>query len=373
MTTTRAVPEHRSDAWVFVAYWVVASPFILSSFGDDGDGWTPAVIAGHYAYMVAAYSAAAWGIANVVLPRTLRERPRGLRYFAAMTAMLGVLLAVSTGTYLLEVWAWDTTHTWWHATLYWNLGNDAQNVLTIVAVLAAKKFFSERRRNAELQSERRQAELQRLRAQVDPHFLFNSLNILDVLIEDDPAEARAFVHRLSSLYRYLIRHRDEDLVPAAEELAHARDYHYLVRQRFGDAFRFRENLSEVDLVGHYVPPGSLQTVLENVYKHNLATERSPVTVAVEARDGALVVTNEFSPKPGHLATHEHSGSGATNLLRRYALLTREEVYSRREGDQWVARLPLLRVAELWPLRRPGPPLALTATSTATSGAAPGVP
>ena len=129
-------------------------------------------------------------------------------------------------------------------------------------------------------------------------------------------------------------------MPAADELRYARDYHYLVEQRFGSAFGLRQNLPP-ELEGLYMPPGSLQTALENVYKHNLATERNPVTITLEARDNALYVTNDFSPKPGDLATHERSGSGVANLLRRYSLLTDDDVYARREGEQWVARLPLL--------------------------------
>ena len=328
-------PDHRTDTLAFVAYWLLASPFILSSWSPEEQAANNHLV--FYAYMVVSYTAAAWLIVNVVFPNFLTRR----RYVLAMGAVLGVLLVVATGTYLIDVAVYDNQPDWWTATLNYNLGNDAQNVLTLVAILAGKKFIAERQRATELESERRASELARLRAQVDPHFLFNSLNILDILIEDDPAQARQFVHRLSNLYRYLIRHRDEDLVPAADELAYARDYQYLVEQRFGDAFHFREILDSAQLEHRYMPPGSLQTVLENVYKHNLATERNPVTITLEAREEALYITNDFSPKPGNLATHERSGSGTANLLRRYTLLTDDEVYARREEKQWVVRLPLL--------------------------------
>ena len=331
----RLVPDHRSDVWPFLAYWVFASPIILNSF--HGEEWTWPVRLVYYAYMVAAYSAAAWFTVEYLFARRLR----GWDYLWAMPALLAVLLAVTTGTYALDKWIIDTEASWWYATWNWNLANDAQNVLTIVAILVGKRFVDERQRAAALESERRQSELSRLRAQVDPHFLFNSLNILDVLIEVDPAHARQFVHRLSNLYRYLIRHRDEDLVPAADELRYARDYHYLVEQRFGASFAFRQNLPDADLRDRYMPPGSLQAVLENVYKHNLATERNPITITLEARGDALYVANDFSPKPGDLAPRERSGSGTANLTRRYSLLTDEEVYARREGGQWVVRLPLL--------------------------------
>ncbi len=334
-------PSHRTDALVFVAYWVFASPFILSSL-SQGDAPLDARDLVYYAWMVVAYTTGAWVTANVLFPSLLTQR----RYFAAMMALLGVLLLISTGTYwIVDVAIYHTEDSWWHATLNFNVGNDAQNLLTIVAILAGKKFYDEKQHSLRLESERHQAQLQQLRAQVDPHFLFNSLNILDILIDDDPAEAKAFVHRLSNLYRYLIRHRNEDLVPAAEELAYAKDYHYLVERRFGAAFHFRENLTPVDLEGRVLPPGALQTVLENVYKHNLATERRPVTIQLDLRrdagGAALYVTNDFAPKPGELATHERSGSGTANLVKRYGLLTDREAYARRDGAYWVVRLPLL--------------------------------
>lgn len=328
-----------SDVYAYLAYWVFASPIILASF--HGEEWTLPVRLTYYAYMVVAYSGAAYLAVEIIISRwRVRHGP-----FLVMPALFALLVLVSTGTYALDVYVLGTEASWWYATWNWNLANDAQNVLTIVAILAGKRYVVERKRTAALESERHQAQLQQLRAQVDPHFLFNSLNILDILIDDDPAEAKAFVHRLSNLYRYLIRHRNEDLVPASEELAYARDYHYLVERRFGAAFHFRENLSPEELEGRVLPPGALQSVLENVYKHNLATERQPVTIHLDLRRDAggeaLYVTNDFAPKPGQLATHERSGSGTANLIKRYGLLTDRDAYARREGAYWVVRLPLL--------------------------------
>ena len=180
--------DHRTDTWAFVAYWLLASPFVLSSFGPESRASGAYLL--FYAYMVVAYTTAAWVIVNVVFPNLMS---RG-RYVLAMVAVLAILLVVTTGTYLIDISVYVDQPSWLTATLDYNLGNDAQNVLTLVALLAGKKFIAERQRAVALESERRQSELSRLRAQVDPHFLFN---ILDVLIKDDPAEARHFVHRLS--------------------------------------------------------------------------------------------------------------------------------------------------------------------------------
>lgn len=334
----RIASDHRDDTVAFFIYWIFASGIILSSFGPNVQ---PLYVAGYFAYMVVAYTIGAWLIINLIFPTFFSSK----RYLLAMVSMLVVLITCAYGSHLMEEWFQDRDFEIWTSLFKYQLPNDSQNILTIAAILLGKKYVTEKQRSVKLESERRQSELQRLRAQVDPHFLFNSLNILDILIEDDPATARAFVHRLSNLYRYLIRHRDEDLVPAIEEIQHARDYNFLVEQRFGGAFHFRENFDAAQLEKAYIPPGSLQTVLENVYKHNLATERNPVTITIECRDNALFVINDHSPKPGELATHERSGSGTANLFRRYALLTDEEMYSRQQGAHWMARLPLLFLEE----------------------------
>ena len=330
----RVAPASRSDGLTLVLYWLVASPLILASFTREVGGWR---MLASYAAIVVLLTTATVAIVNVLLPTFLARR----RYAASAVAYLAILVAVAGLSYGADALLYGWEGRSWEAFARLKLPNEAQNLLTVVAIVAGKKFNDERVRRADLEAERGRAELSRLRAQVDPHFLFNALNILDVLIEDDAPEARRFVHRLSSLYRYLIRHRDEDLVPAADELRYARDYHYLVEQRFGASFAFRQNLPDADLRDRYMPPGSLQAVLENVYKHNLATERNPITITLEARGDALYVANDFSPKPGDLAPRERSGSGTANLTRRYSLLTDEEVYARREGGQWVVRLPLL--------------------------------
>lgn len=335
----RVASDHRADTSAFVIYWLFASAIILSSFGPNVE---PIDVLAYFAYMVVAYTISAWLIINLIFPTFFSSK----RYFLAMLGMLVVLVTCAYGSHLVEEWFQNRDFDFLWSVFRNQLPNDSQNILTIAAILLGKKYVTEKQRSLKLESERSQSELQRLRAQVDPHFLFNSLNILDILIEDDPTIARAFVHRLSNLYRYLIRHRDEDLVPAIDELQHARDYNFLVEQRFGSAFHFRENFDAAQLEKAYVPPGSLQTVLENVYKHNLATERNPVTITMECRDNALFIINDHSPKPGELATHERSGSGTANLFRRYALLTDEEVYSREQGAHWMVRLPLLFIEQV---------------------------
>ncbi|MFK8056378.1 MAG: sensor histidine kinase [Saprospiraceae bacterium] len=335
----RIAPDTRSDGIIIFLFWVVAFPIFIGTYDADLPLWSKFA---NTIWMSIIYSAVAWFIVNILNYSFLPER-KLVFLFVFTILTLAAIYPLSWGAFhfidpepprALNFRSW-----------YWSIANDSQNAFMVVAVLTGKKFYDSQRRNLTLESERRQSELQRLRSQVDPHFLFNSLNILDILIDDDPATAKVFVHRLSNMYRYLIRHRDEDLVPATDEMQHARDYNFLVEQRFGTAFHFRENFEVAQLEKAYVPPGALQTVLENVYKHNLATERNPVTITIECRENALFIINDHSPKPGELATHERSGSGTANLFRRYALLTDEETYSRQLGAHWMARLPLLHLED----------------------------
>lgn len=336
--------EHSTDTWVFVTYWLFASPIILTSFGPKVP---PTAVLGFYAYMVVAYTASAWLIVNLLFPSYIPKR----RFSLAFVSLLSIMFITAIGNQLVAVQLMGDSGKFWLSTVKFNLPNDAQNILTVVAILAGKKYFDERQRNTLLESERRQSELQRLRAQVDPHFLFNSLNILDILIESNPDEARHFVHRLSNLYRYLIRHRDEDLVPAAEEVDHARDYRYLIERRFGNTFRFRENFASEELQGFYLPPGALQTVLENIFKHSVATATAPVEVDLGLDGKTLVVANDFRPKPARAARvtpstndPDGSGSGLENLRRRLALMSDGELTAGLDDKRWVVRIPLVSTA-----------------------------
>lgn len=356
MSSSSSAPS--SDAYAYLAYWVFASPIILANF--HGEEWTLPVRLTYYGYMVVAYTASAHLSVEIIISRwRVRHGPS-----LVMPTLFSLLVLVSTGTYALDVWVLKTEAGWWYATWNWNLANDAQNVLTIVAILAGKRYVVERQRTLRLESERRQSELQRLRAQVDPHFLFNSLNILDILIEDRPDEARHFVHRLSNLYRYLIRHRDEDLVSAAEELQYARDYRYLVERRFGQAFRFRENFDARALDNRYLPPGALQTVLENVFKHNAGTVAQPVHIDLDLTTGTdgdtLVVTNDYRPKAvANAPQGDGTSSGLDNLHRRVSLLSDRAVTTGLEGERWRVGIPLVGEA---PAASAAPPITLTVPS-----------
>src|SRR5262249_53764049 len=147
------------------------------------------------------------------------------------------------------------------------------NVICVVFVTHAYEtvFLIKERVNEKVA--RVQAELDALHAQIDPHFLFNSLNTLSTLIEQDPARARAFNERLARVYRYLLQTRDRRLVSLADELACVDDYCELMRIRFGDGLAVRVAADPaVEPVGLRLPPNALQLLVENAVKHNRVDE-----------------------------------------------------------------------------------------------------
>lgn len=178
-----------------------------------------------------------------------------------------------------------------------------------------------------------EAELAALRAQVDPHFLFNALNTLAALIETEPADARAFLDHLARVYRGLLDTRGRPLVPLAEELELARAYAALLHVRFGDAVRteFRGEAG-----ARLVPPGAAQVLLENAVRHNAIDPAAPLVVDVDATGPDLVVSHWRRPRTGTAG----SGVGLSNLAAR-AEATTGRTITVDPGERFTVSVPLV--------------------------------
>ena len=169
-----------------------------------------------------------------------------------------------------------------------------------------------------LERARTQAELDALKSQIDPHFLFNSLNTLHHLIDTEPDRARAFNENLARVYRYILQSRDRPLVLLSQEKEFLASYVHLLELRFGESLRVVED-SDPRLEDRYlIPPISLQILVENAVKHNQFNARQPMEIAIEIRDGRATVSNPRRPKELLRPT---SGTGLANLGERYKLAT----------------------------------------------------
>ena len=288
-----------------------------------------------WAFDVVVHTGLAFTIVFVLFPVFLF---RG-RYWLLFLSLLTVLLLFGT---LDRVGLW----LWYYADqpFRWSGVLNSVAILgpragVLASVLAGKQFYETQQRLILVEKERTEAELRHLKAQIDPHFLFNNLNVLGSLIQRNPDQASAYLHRFSALYRYLIRHKDDDVVPLADELAFVADYRYLIGQRFGRAFVFIEKITVSDTLTVFVPPGSIQTLLENAVKHNGGDEQNPLLIELIIDETGVTVCNDLRPK---LTPTDSTGTGLTNLRARYSFLSDQPVSVQHNAVEFMVTLPLLR-------------------------------
>lgn len=181
------------------------------------------------------------------------------------------------------------------------------------------------------------AQFDALKNQLDPHFLFNSLNVLSALIDENPDQAQKFTSSLSKVYRYVLEQKNKELVSLEEELKFAKTYINLLKMRFEDGiiFRFPEKLENPEAK---VVPLSLQLLLENTVKHNVVNPVDPLLIEIYEENGMLVVKNKLQPKEILNSGH---GVGLRNIIERYRLLTDRKMDVMKTKDEFIVRLPLL--------------------------------
>lgn len=158
-----------------------------------------------------------------------------------------------------------------------------------------KKLREEFLRVEQLQKENFKAQLESLKSQIDPHFLFNSLNILGSLIFKDPGKAVQFLGQLSKVYRVVLDSGRKQTVTLERELELVNAYIYLLKTRFGDNLRFQTDIP-VDKMHYQVPPTSVQMLVENAIKHNGYSAEEPLTIRILVADKMLIVNNNVQPR-----------------------------------------------------------------------------
>lgn len=181
------------------------------------------------------------------------------------------------------------------------------------------------------------AKFDALKNQLDPHFLFNSLNVLTSLIDEDPYQAQKFTTSLSKVYRYVLEQKNKDLVSVEEELQFAKTYVRLLKMRFEDSIVFdipeQSSNPEAKIV-----PLSLQLLLENAVKHNVVTSSKPLHIKVSEENGTLVVSNNLQEKQ---VVRKSSGVGLQNIQQRYSILTDRRVNIVKTATDFSVALPML--------------------------------
>ncbi len=194
--------------------------------------------------------------------------------------------------------------------------------------------------NERLQQQNLQKELTALRNQLNPHFLFNSLNTLNSLIRDNK-EATQFVNKLSHMYRYILQSGERDLVSLRDELKFLESYAFLIKTRYHQYCFHIDVQIEDRHMAMEIPPMALQLLVENAVKHNEISKGCPLGIRIYSKEDFLVVENKIHPRSTPV---ESTGNGLINLDKRYFLLRKKKIVISRDEEVFRVQIPLISSA-----------------------------
>lgn len=217
-------------------------------------------------------------------------------------------------------------------------------ITAIIAIVYETVFYFELWKTSLLESERlkkTEARLQfeSLKNQVNPHFLFNSLNTLASLIPVDPDKAEQFVQEFAGIYRYVLEVKDKTLVPLREEMDFVTSFIYLQKIRFGENLIFDHRLDE-ELDQYQIPPLILQNLVENAIKHNLILKEQPLVIRLEVNEDSLLVSNNLQERSNPVASTQ---TGLRNMMQRLQLIVDREAHFYKKEGYFIAEIPLIPI------------------------------
>jgi len=261
---------------------------------------------------------------------------------------IGILLLVGFGMLKLSVWLLINNvpvqaYPSFIELLIEGINTSAINAGLPLGILITKKYYEEQVKNAFIEQQRKEGELNLLRAQINPHFLFNNLNTLDALIESNPAQAQIYLKALSQLYRNLIITKDQEIIPLRKELDVLKNYFTMIKVRFGDAYHFNI-IDRTIQENEFLPVAALQILIENVIKHNRPAARDTILTNIRIEDKFVVVQNN---KVASKAIAETFGTGLKNLEERYKFITNEKIQINQDDDlQFSISIPIIHLKKL---------------------------
>jgi len=193
-----------------------------------------------------------------------------------------------------------------------------------------------------LQKMNLQNELDALKSQVNPHFLFNSLNSLSSLIQENPHDAEKFLDEMSKVYRYILKNNEQELIDLSTELKFLQSYQHLLKTRYRDGLHIAVE-AEKNSETYCLPPLTLQLLLENAVKHNVIMKNRPlkVTIAYEGNE-RLIVKNNLQKKTSKIPSNK---VGLTNIAMKYKLLNQPEVIISETTEEFSVSIPLIKMKE----------------------------
>lgn len=218
-------------------------------------------------------------------------------------------------------------------------------ISSVALLIGGMLFFYIKRRERqlthvqELKNEKIKFEFEVLRNQVNPHFLFNSFNTLVSTIEDNPKTAVEYVEHLSDFFRNIVNYRDKDIISLSEEMAMLQNYLYLQQKRYGNYLQLALNVDQSLWPHTFIPPLTLQLLVENAIKHNIVSKESALKVTISVSNDYIVVENNINKK---ITNEKGTGMGLQNIKSRYALLDARPVLISEDQRSFVVKLPVLK-------------------------------
>ena len=264
----------------------------------------------------------------------------------AYSGIVGSILVTMATLISLNIFLW--VYIWGNDfSILWNYENRNFYVVALVitiivsTIIHAINFFQEvqkeKKISQRLRQEKLSTELNALRSHVDPHFLFNSFNVLSGLIDENPAKAQKFLAGLSKIYRYVLEQRNEETSTVGEELEFAQKYLDLQQMRFENSIAVNTEIDE-ETKEKKIPSLSLQLLLENAIKHNGFSDSNPLQITISEQNEKLVVSNNVHHRKN---IKPSAGMGLDNINERYKLLAKDGIIVDANDELFTVKLPLL--------------------------------
>jgi len=189
----------------------------------------------------------------------------------------------------------------------------------------------------QLSKEKLQTQLNGLLQQINPHFLFNSLNALSALITENPNDAQKYLSDLSRVYRYLLRTNENELTTLASELQFIDSYFHLIQTRFGKGVMLTKDI-DPQHISLLLPPLTLQLLVENAVKHNTIAKNKPLSIEIISSNRFVMVKNNLQKKNLKV---ESGKVGLSNIAEKYRLINKTEIEISTEGGYFTVKVPLI--------------------------------
>lgn len=265
----------------------------------------------------------------------------------ASLCIISLFYGNSIGTISGMIWFYFSNETFnWTGLLKFNL---LCALAILVFTLVYEILFLNKERELDnkivhqLDRERSQAELEALRNELDPHFIFNSLNTLNHLILNNPQQAYLFNNKLAQVYKYFLINKHNELISLSDELEFIDSYFFLLKIRHDDKLNLQTELGGTDEEAMMIPPLALQILIENSIKHNEFNQENPLRIKIAMNHAYLKVSNNIKPKPYPVSS---TGIGLKNLSSRYKILCNRDIVIENSNTEFTVKLPLINKKNL---------------------------